>query len=93
VDFSFMGPMLFAGLWAMIMFGFIQMFFHPGPVAQTIYALLGSFLFSAYIVYDVQLLIARLSLDDYIWASITLYLDIINLFLYILQLLGRSQRN
>ena len=26
-------------------------------------------------------------------ASITLYLDIINLFLYILQLLGRSQRN
>ncbi len=38
-----------------------------GPITQTIYALLGSFLFSAYIVYDVQLLIARLSLDDYIW--------------------------
>ncbi len=84
----------------------------PGPVGQTIYALLGAFLFSAYIVYDVHLLIARkyisqagcptasgflplfcvavwrgstslivagFSLDDYIWASVTLYLDIINL--------------
>ncbi len=30
-------------------------------MAQTIYALLGSFLFSAYIVYDVHLLIARTS--------------------------------
>jgi FtsH-binding integral membrane protein len=92
-DFTFMGPMLFSALWGMVIWGFIQVFFRPGPVGQTIYALLGSFLFSAYIVYDVHLLIARLSLDDYIWASVTLYLDIINLFLYILQLLGRSQRN
>lgn len=30
-----------------------------GPITHTIYALLGSFLFSAYIVYDIQLLIAR----------------------------------
>lgn len=35
MDFSFMGPMLFAGLWAMIMFGFIQMFFHPGLFPAT----------------------------------------------------------
>lgn len=93
VDFSFMGPLLFAGLWAMVVWGFLQIFFQPGPIAHTIYALLGSFLFSAYIVYDIQLLIARLSLDDYIWASVNLYLDVINLFLYILQLLGRHQRN
>ena len=31
MDFSFMGPMLFSCLWAMIIFGFIQLFFHPGP--------------------------------------------------------------
>lgn len=93
VDFSFLGPMLFAGLWAMIIWGFLQIFFTPGPIAHTVYALLGSFLFSGYIVYDIQLLIARLSLDDYIWASVNLYLDVINLFLYILQLLGRHQRN
>jgi FtsH-binding integral membrane protein len=92
-DFTFMGPFLFSALWAMVLWGFIQLFFRPGPVGMTIYSLLGAFLFSAYIVYDVHLLIARHSLDDYIWASVVLYLDIINLFLYILQLLGRSQRN
>ena len=36
---------------------------------------------------------AGFSLDDWVWASVTLYLDIINLFLYLLQIIGRSQRN
>lgn len=47
---------------------------------------------SAYLVFDTQLLITRFDLDDYIWAAVTVYLDIINLFLYILRLLG-EQRN
>lgn len=36
---------------------------------------------------------AGFSLDDWVWASVTLYLDIINLFLYLMQIIGRSQRN
>lgn len=34
VDFSFMGPFLFGTLWAMIVWGAIQLFFTPGPVAR-----------------------------------------------------------
>jgi hypothetical protein len=41
-----------------------------------------------YIVFDTFLLIKRFSVDEYIWASVNLYLDIINLFIKILQLLG-----
>jgi FtsH-binding integral membrane protein len=56
---SFMGPILFSSLWALIIWGFIQLFFRPGPVGQMIYALLGAFIFSGYIVYDTYLLLAR----------------------------------
>ncbi len=34
------------------------------------------------------MLIQKYDLDEYIWASVNLYLDIINLFLKILQLLS-----
>jgi FtsH-binding integral membrane protein len=33
------------------------------------------------------------SIDDYIFAALNLYLDIINLFLYILRILGASNSN
>lgn len=83
--------MLYSALWAMIIWGFIQIFFRPGPVAQTIYSLLGALLFCGYIVFDVNLLATRLDVDDYIWGSVALYLDVINLFMYILRILGQNQ--
>ena len=70
------GPMLAGCLWALILWSVIQLFWPPGPVGQTIFALLGAMLFSAYIVFDTQLIIARVSLlDDYVWASVMLYVD------------------
>jgi len=52
-------------------------------------------LFSMYIVYDTQLIIGgkhehEFSIDDHVIAALTLYLDIINLFLHLLRLLGQS---
>lgn len=51
--------MLFCCLNAMIIWSIIQLFFHPGPVGRTIFALLGAILFSAYLVLDTQMLISR----------------------------------
>jgi FtsH-binding integral membrane protein len=55
----------------------------------------GVFLFSFYIIYDTQLTIGnksnKLSEDDYILAVMMLYLDIINLFIYILSFFGNSK--
>ena len=47
--------------------------------------------FSGYLVYDTDKLIKHYMCDEYIWAAIALYLDIINLFLAILRLLKGSK--
>lgn len=91
LDFSPYLPLLGGLLWTFVLWGFVQLFFHPGPAARTVYALLGALLFSAYLVVDAQMVATRFELDNYIWASVTIYLDIINLFLRILQLLGDRQ--
>ena len=74
VDFTFMAPFLLGCLTAMIIWSFVQLFFPPGPVGSTIFSLMGAMMFSAYLILDTQLLIARFEIDDYVWASITLYL-------------------
>ena len=56
---SFMGPMLFGCLMALLVWSVFQIFLPPGPVQNTIFSLLGSILFSAYIVYDTDNLIQR----------------------------------
>ena len=56
---SFLGPMLFGCLMALLVWTVFQIFFPPGPVQNTIFSLLGSILFSAYIVYDTDNLIQR----------------------------------
>lgn len=56
---SFLGPMLFGCLMALLVWSVFQIFLPPGPVQNTIFSLLGSILFSAYIVYDTDNLIQR----------------------------------
>jgi len=91
-DFSFLGPILFAAILVLIFYGLIQAFFPLGKLSVTIYGALASIIFSAYIVYDTDNLIKRYTYDEYVWASIVLYLDIINLFLSLLTLF-RSVEN
>ncbi|XP_058748724.1 protein LIFEGUARD 2-like [Vicia villosa] len=83
-DFSFLGPFLFGALLVLIIFAFIQILFPLGKVSHMVYGCLASIIFCGYIVYDTDNLIKRFSYDDYIWASVSLYLDIINLFLSLL---------
>lgn len=90
IDFSFLGAGLSMGLGALILWGFFAMIF--GVQTGYIYALLGCIVFSGYILFDTWLIMDRLSPHEYILAAIMLYLDIINLFLMILQLLAQSER-
>lgn len=61
-----------------------QMLFPLGKISVMIYGCLASIIFSGYIIYDTDNLIKRYSYDEYIWAAIALYIDIINLFLSVL---------
>ena len=86
IDFSFMGGALSLGLCVLVVWGIMSALF--GWHSHFVYALFGSFLFAGYIVYDTWRLSTVHSYDDYILASIDLYLDIINLFIFLLRLLG-----
>ena len=44
-----------------------------------------------YLVYDTHNLIKRHSVDDYVWASVQLYLDIVNMFLRLLEIISILQ--
>jgi len=52
----------------------------------------GALLFSLFIIYDTQMIMTRLSPEEYIFATIQLYLDIINLFIEILKILEKVNR-
>lgn len=71
--------------------GPLQMFFPFGSLGTALVAGAGAVVFSLYIVYDTSNILQRFSYDDYIWASLALYLDIINLFSYLLELLSALQ--
>lgn len=72
---SFLGPFLSSMLWGLIAFSCLAFFVPVGGVGQLAMAAFGACLFSAYIVFDTFALIKRFSIDDYVWASVTLYLD------------------
>lgn len=86
-DFSWLGGGLFAVLCILLLWGMLNMFFDFGPAARLGYSLVGAILFAGYILYDTSEILHRLGPDDYIEATISLYLDIVNLFLYLLEIL------
>ncbi|OWM69376.1 protein LIFEGUARD 2 [Punica granatum] len=83
-DFSFLGPFLFGAIIVLLVFAFIQILFPLGRISLMIYGVLASIIFCGYIIYDTDNLIKRFTYDEYIWAAVALYIDIINLFLAVL---------
>lgn len=81
--------LLVAGV-VMLVFGIVAAIIRS-HILHLVYACVATLLFSVYIVYDTQLIIGgereeQFSVDDYVVAVLHLYLDIINLFVYILYL-------
>lgn len=75
-----------------VIFGFFAIFW-SGPIMNTVYASIGVFIFSLYLIYDTQLMMGgkhkySISPEEYIFAALNLYLDVVNMFIYILALVG-----
>ncbi|XP_011307519.1 protein lifeguard 4 [Fopius arisanus] len=90
-DFSFLGFGLFAGLSALLIGGIMQLFLQS-PILERLTTIGGAILFALFIIYDTHMLMHILSPEEYILAAINIYLDIINLFLHILQALAAAKR-
>ena len=89
-DFSAWGSMLFAGLLVVVVAGLINLFVGSSAASLAL-AAVSSILFCGYIVYDTSRIVQG-GEANYIMATLQLYLDILNLFLSLLRLLGGSRR-
>jgi len=89
-DFTSWMPYLFGALWVLILFGFMASFFHSNAV-ELGYGVVCALIFSGYILVDTQLVMRHYHVEEEIAAAVSLYLDIINLFLAILRILNSQQ--
>jgi len=92
-DFTSWMPYLFGGLWALILVGFMAAFFPYNSKVELAYSVIAALIFSGYILVDTQLIMRHYHVEEEIAAAISLYLDIINLFLAILRILNSQQNN
>lgn len=92
-DFTAWQPYLFGALWILIIFGFMSMFFPGGKTVELIYGLAGALIFSGYILVDTQMVLRQYAVEEEIAAAISLYLDVLNLFLAILRILNSQNNN
>ena len=84
-DFSFMSKFLFIGLILLVVASLANLFFAIPALSLTLSAI-AVLIFSAYILYDISQIIHG-GEANYIMATMTLYLDIYNIFVNLLSLL------
>lgn len=90
-DFNYLGGFLMVALIALIVAGFVMFFIHSSFMSM-VYSVVGVLIFSGYVLYDTSNIMLRLRPDETLIGAISLYLDFINLFLMILNLLMQLQR-
>ena len=84
-DFSFMGKFLFIGMIVVLLASLANIFFMIPALSLTISALV-VMIFSAYILFDISRIVNG-GEDNYITATLAVYLDIYNVFVSLLNLL------
>lgn len=94
-DYTACGAFLFC-CFTILLIGSLISIFWRNYIFETLYACLGIVIYSIYLILDIQLISGKFghtfTIDDYIMASMSVYIDIINLFVTILRLFGRKQK-
>lgn len=88
-DFTFLGGTLFAGLIALILISLVGLFIRS-EVYNLALAWLGIMIFSGYVLYDIQIIKrSAFTEDDVPGLALNLFLDFINIFIYVLRIVSR----
>lgn len=93
IDFSFLGGFLLISLIMLIVMGLLNIFFFRSQLFSLVKAYIGAVIFTLYLLYDFDRL--EKMAGDESWGSaidiaVNIYLDIINLFLDLLEILAES---
>ena len=91
-DFSALGSFFTVGLWVLIATSLLNMFFQSSLASLWI-AGATVLVFSGLLIFDTWRLRNVFGPDDYVMAAVQIYLDLLNMFLAIVQLLGGGRRN
>lgn len=92
-DFTKWQGYAFAGVFFLLGLGMVQLFVPFSSTMELLYSGAGALIFSVYILIDTQLIMSHFYPEDEVIAAINLYLDVINLFLYILRILQETNDN
>ncbi|XP_066603582.1 protein lifeguard 1 [Prorops nasuta] len=94
-DFTGLHSILFGAVIVLLIFGIFAVIFH-GKIMSLLYSSIGAFIFSIYLIYDTQMMMGgnhkySISPEEYIFAALNLYIDVVNIFLYILTIISASR--
>ena len=87
-DFSFMSGFLMTGLIVLVVGGPLNMFFIQSGMMHFVMSGASVLLFSGFILYDTSNIMRYYGTDEYVSATLALYLDVLNLFIALLSILG-----
>ena len=90
-DFSAWGSFFVVGIWVIIATSLLNFFFQS-PLASLWIAGATVLVFSGMLVFDTWRLRNVYGPDDYVMAAVQIYLDLLNMFMAILSLLGGRRR-
>ncbi|TCP22124.1 hypothetical protein EV207_13712 [Scopulibacillus darangshiensis] len=91
-DFTFLGSFLFISLIALVGLGILNIFLPFSSTTQLIYSAFGILIFIGYTLYDFsRLTVHGFTERDIPMIVVSVYLDFVNLFLYILRFIGISR--
>ena len=88
-DLTFLSGILMAALLAILVIGIFNIFSPLSSTAMLVYSFIGILILSGYVLYDVNRMKQYGVAEDEIpLAALNLYLDFVNLFLFILRFIG-----
>ncbi|KAF1382375.1 hypothetical protein PFLUV_G00143150 [Perca fluviatilis] len=97
VDFTSCGGLLCIASVVLMIIGIVTaivLSFHYIPWLHMLYAAIGAIVYTLFLVYNTQLLIGNrelaISPEEYIYGALSLYIDIVHIFLFILQVSGAA---
>jgi FtsH-binding integral membrane protein len=91
IDLKFLGMTIISLCFLALTYGILALIMRSYYL-EFLYCVLVAILYTLLIVYDTILIRDHFDIDDYIFAALTLYFDIIRLFILILRILG-SRKN
>jgi len=96
IDFTQCRSAMFVILFLFIICGIMFAFMPYSRQMEIVYAGIGAAIFSIYLIIDTQMMMGgshkfSISPEEYVFAAIAIYLDIINLFLYLLKIFGSKK--